>query len=76
MSQDTQEKIRARAHAIWEAQGHPDGRAEDHWRQAESEIAAQAQSSDQNGEAPLPNPLATGAAAGKLAHSARRDKSA
>jgi hypothetical protein len=34
----TIERIRARAYAIWEAEGSLDGRHEDHWRRAEHEI--------------------------------------
>jgi hypothetical protein len=34
-SVDRQEAIRARAHAIWEHEGQPEGRHEDHWAQAE-----------------------------------------
>lgn len=55
------DKIRARAHAIWEAQGHPEGLADLHWQQASEEIL--------NADAPgqsLPNPLASGAAADAL----------
>lgn len=32
--------VRDTAYAIWEAEGKPDGRAEDHWRQAEARVAA------------------------------------
>lgn len=60
--------VRERAHAIWEAQGHPEGLAEQHWAQAEAEIAAL------GAEADLPNPLATGAAAEELAKPKRRKK--
>ena len=35
---DVTEKIRLRAHSIWESEGAPDGRHEDHWFQAEREI--------------------------------------
>jgi hypothetical protein len=34
------ERIRERAQEIWEAEGRPDGRAEEHWLLAEAEIAA------------------------------------
>lgn len=63
---DAEEQIRARAHAIWEAQGHPEGLADEHWRQAEAELA-EAESTDA-----LPNPLASGAAAEQLAKPRRR----
>lgn len=32
-------KIRERAHAIWEREGRPEGRHDDHWRQAQQELA-------------------------------------
>ena len=39
MSDDRSRHIQQRAYAIWEQQGRPHGRHEDHWRQAESEVA-------------------------------------
>jgi hypothetical protein len=38
---ELQERIRERAQAIWEREGRPEGRHEDHWRQAEKEISAE-----------------------------------
>jgi hypothetical protein len=38
---DWQERIRQRAQAIWEREGRPEGRHEDHWREAEKEIGAE-----------------------------------
>ena len=38
MSENREELIRARAHAIWEAEGSPEGRADQHWEQATLEI--------------------------------------
>ena len=36
MAQQLQEeRIRERAHALWEAEGRPEGREADHWREAE-----------------------------------------
>ena len=37
---DWLEKVRARAHAIWESLGRPEGAAERHWAQAEEELQA------------------------------------
>jgi hypothetical protein len=37
-SADLTERIRLRAHSIWESEGAPGGRHEDHWFQAEHEI--------------------------------------
>ena len=34
------ERIRQRAQEIWETEGRPEGRAEEHWLRAEAEIAA------------------------------------
>ena len=38
---DLQERIRERAQAIWEREGRPDGRHDEHWGQAENEINAE-----------------------------------
>lgn len=38
MDQDHQERIRQRAHAIWESEGRPEGRDADHWSRAEQEL--------------------------------------
>lgn len=35
---DREERIRRRAHGIWEEEGRPDGRANDHWQRAFREI--------------------------------------
>ena len=39
MDRDRNELIRSRAHEIWEEEGRPEGHAEEHWRQAEAELA-------------------------------------
>lgn len=36
-----EEQVRARAKAIWEREGRPEGRELDHWHQAEQEVAAE-----------------------------------
>ncbi|TNC72168.1 DUF2934 domain-containing protein [Rubellimicrobium roseum] len=38
MDQDREQRIRERAHALWQAEGQPEGRHEEHWRQAAAEI--------------------------------------
>ena len=48
---DKEQRIRVHAYAIWEGEGRHDGRAEEHWRQAECEIehasaSAQAQAAE------------------------------
>lgn len=48
--------IRARARSIWEREGRPEGRADDHWRLARLELAAENPPPD----ATLPNPVADG----------------
>jgi PAS domain S-box-containing protein len=40
-SSDRVEAIKARAHAIWERAGCPEGKDIEHWRQAEEELAAE-----------------------------------
>jgi hypothetical protein len=44
--EDREERIRKRAHQIWEREGKPHGRDAEHWRQAASEIDAEAAASD------------------------------
>jgi len=41
MADDRQERIRQRAHAIWEREGRRDGEHERHWHQAAGEIDAE-----------------------------------
>lgn len=40
---DREDRIRERAYQIWETEGRPSGRAEDHWRAATGEIADEPQ---------------------------------
>ncbi|AJD44640.1 DUF2934 domain-containing protein [Rhizobium sp. SEMIA 4085] len=37
-----EDEVRRRAHAIWEREGRPEGRQEDHWIQAKGEIEREA----------------------------------
>jgi Protein of unknown function (DUF2934) len=39
MNAEREEEIRARAHAIWEEEGRPEGKSEEHWQRACREIA-------------------------------------
>jgi hypothetical protein len=36
---DLHQRIKLRAYLIWEQEGRPEGRAEEHWRRAETEVA-------------------------------------
>ena len=38
---DREERIRQRAHEIWEREGRPEGREQQHWYQALEEIAVE-----------------------------------
>lgn len=38
VSRDRHERVRRRAHDIWEAEGRPHGRDREHWHQAETEL--------------------------------------
>ena len=40
MSEDRDARIRARAYERWEQEGRPDGRASDHWLDAERDLEA------------------------------------
>ena len=35
------EEIRARSYMIWEREGHPEGKSEEHWQRARAELAAE-----------------------------------
>ena len=39
----SEDEIRQRAFQLWEQEGRPDGRAEDHWHAAEAELLAKAE---------------------------------
>ena len=41
MRSEREERIRQRAYQIWQSEGHGHGRQDDHWHQAEREIAAE-----------------------------------
>lgn len=53
MDGDREDRTRARAHAIWEREGRPNGSHDAHWREAERELAAEDQ--EQEAGTPLPN---------------------
>jgi hypothetical protein len=75
---DREEKIRQRAYGIWEQEGHPHGRAEDHWYRAAREVteqpepaaSARAELVPDIGEAPSLQPAET--VAGKKKAAPRR----
>ena len=52
MTVSLEDRIRARAQELWEQEGRPDGKAEEHWRQASQEVREE----DERGD-----PLAPGA---------------
>lgn len=50
------EKIRERARHIWEREGRPDGRADEHWQMARTELAMEDDEAEK--AASEPNPIA------------------
>jgi hypothetical protein len=46
---DIQILIRMRAYEIWESEGYPEGKADDHWLQAEAEMQDQTNAQPQSG---------------------------
>ena len=48
MAGQKDDRIRERAHAIWEREGRPDGREQDHWEQARREVENE-ESADRSG---------------------------
>lgn len=61
---DKEQRIRTRAYEIWEREGRHEGRAEEHWRQAEVEVEQALKSSDAQVAEVLEQPAKT---AGKRA---------
>jgi hypothetical protein len=53
-----EELIALRAYALWEAEGRPEGQAEDHWRRARREIDRETSAPDReiDENTPLPAP--------------------
>ena len=39
MDEELQKRIRERAHQLWEEEGRPEGRADEHWARARAELA-------------------------------------
>ena len=60
-----EDSIRRRAHAIWEREGRPEGRQQEHWEQARREIEAEEAASPSRTAAPddAPTPTAPGGGA-------------
>ena len=56
---DLEQRIRARAHQLWEQEGRPDGRADSHWEQAKAIIALEDAHHQtlKPSEPPAPEPL-------------------
>ncbi len=50
------ERIRDRAYALWEQNGHPEGRAKEHWHQAQSDLKAEDAGSGLDSPDTLPHP--------------------
>jgi hypothetical protein len=57
MDAEWEDKVRARAYAVWEREGQSEGGAERHWAQAEEELRAEGQ-----GQAEAPGAEAAGTA--------------
>ena len=49
MNRSKRDEIAARAHQIWEEEGRPPNKAEEHWRRAEQDVARQDQSEQMGG---------------------------
>jgi hypothetical protein len=48
MSMPTEDRIRARAHELWEEAGRPEGRQDEFWHKAEQELADPAINSEES----------------------------
>ncbi|KQZ15203.1 hypothetical protein ASD44_14930 [Mesorhizobium sp. Root554] len=74
MFDDKQDRIRKRAHAIWENEGRPDGAHERHWHQAATEIDAEKTKSIASSKKSPARAKAATKPAGKSAASAKAAK--
>jgi hypothetical protein len=54
MNESKRERIAARAHEIWEAEGRPPDKAEEHWRRAEQEVAREERAEQMGGRSETP----------------------
>ena len=70
MIMELEERIRERAHVIWEREGRPAGRAEIHWSLASAEVAGEAPAAR-----PAPKPRARAAAAATTPKVEKAEKS-
>jgi hypothetical protein len=52
MENDKEDLIRRRAYAIWEKEGRPEGRHDDHWRRANAEMHGLEDAPQQSAEKP------------------------
>ncbi|KVG62303.1 DUF2934 domain-containing protein [Burkholderia pseudomultivorans] len=46
MNEDRETQIRERAYRLWQADGEPDGRADEYWQRAERQLDAQGDGAD------------------------------
>jgi len=63
---DREERIRERAHQLWEQEGRPDGRHADHWERAAREVDAEDRSLDAGTAPDKTTPPASGGLASGL----------
>ncbi|NTZ06246.1 DUF2934 domain-containing protein [Burkholderia metallica] len=47
MNEDRETQIRERAYRLWQADGAPDGRADEYWQRAERQLDAEGSSADE-----------------------------
>ena len=84
MQNDHSDRIRQRAQEIWEQEGRPEGRAEEHWARAERELGPSPKGGQTKAagkpagqaKAPSAKKAANGAAAAKSADAGKRRGSA
>jgi hypothetical protein len=50
---EREDEIRRKAHELWERDGRPEGRADDHWAEAEALIGAEGVSEEPVAQPPL-----------------------
>ncbi len=60
MDADWMDRVRARAYALWESSGRPEGNEEQHWAQAEEELRASSLDATNPGDEAPPGTPGTG----------------
>jgi hypothetical protein len=76
LDRETEERIERRAYELWQLEGCPSGRDQQHWDQAQKEIIGDTNDNETSKSAGPPNPVETADPAGATNAAGRKDKNA